>query len=415
MTRGTGDWAFWGGADGGGAGPSDYYRLKVNGWGLPTDTYTVGVRTPGYVQLQYPEVWAQKGVSTGDVPVYILVGPEIRVVVDFKTELIPAPLPEDYWSYYFRIEAFDENGTLVAGNITAVPQATWDTYSQWPWRGNLNPAQPFGVQTWVFQLQGFSPFSTPVNKPAHGGFSAVAYPAGGGERADYFETNAATRVGVEPPSPYDRGIQSIPQLSGIYMWQIRSYSSKGPKSIFSFAPLFGPPGDCPCTGLMWGKTYTVVVTEENQIGYVQLSTVTATPTCKGITTVIFEMDRMARISGFAYTRNYMGDFRAGSWQTVTSQGAAASIKAWGPIDGRYYTYVQPDTYTVTAEGPGYVSASRTVVTTWGGVSSGQDFYMEESGIPIPEFPIGGVLALVSALAASLYLLHWKKQTIPLMK
>jgi hypothetical protein len=41
--------------------------------------------------------------------------------------------------------------------------------------------------------------------------------------------------------------------------------------------------------------------------------------------------------------------------------------------------------------------------------------MEESGIPIPEFPIGGVLALVSALAASLYLLRWKKQTIPLMK
>jgi ABC-type multidrug transport system permease subunit len=108
--------------------------------------------------------------------------------------------------------------------------------------------------------------------------------------------------------------------------------------------------------------------------------------------VIFEMDRMARISGFAYTRNYMGDFRAGSWQTVTSQGAAASIKAWGPLDGRYYTYVQPDTYTVTSEGPGYVSASRTVVTSWGGV----------------------VLALVSALAASLYLLR-RRQIVPTLR
>ncbi|WP_455279007.1 hypothetical protein [[Eubacterium] cellulosolvens] len=156
-----------------------------------------------------------------------------------------------------------------------------------------------------------------------------------------------------------------------------------------------------------------MVTEENQIGYIQLSTVTATPTCKGITTVIFEMDRMARISGFTYTRNYMGDFRAGSWQTVTSQGAAASIKAWGPYDGYYYTYVQPDTYTVTADGPGYVSASRTVVSTWGGVSSGQDFYLEQSGIPIPEFPAAGLLALVSALAASLYLLRRKTTIIPL--
>src|SRR4030042_3772409 len=125
------------------------------------------------------------------------------------------------------------------------------------------------------------------------------------------------------------------------------------------------------------------------------------------------MDRMARIAGFTYTRNYMGDFRSGSGQTVTSQGAAASIKAWGPYDGVWYTYVQPDTYTVTAESPGYVSGSRTVVSTWGGVSSGQDFYLEQSGIPIPEFPAAGLLALVSALAASLYLLRRKQTIIPL--
>jgi hypothetical protein len=384
----TNIWAFWGAAEGGGGGPNDYYRLRVRGYGLPTDTYTVAARTPGYVQLQFPEVWAQKGVSTGDIPIYLLSAPEIRVVVDFKTELIPAPLPEDYWSYYFRVEAFDENGTLVAGNITAVPQASFGTYSQWPWAGNLNPAQPFGVQSWVFQLQGFSPFSTPVNRPLHGGFYA----------GNYFD----------PPPP-----TGIPRSSGLFFWQLRAYSAKGPKSIFSMAPLFGPPGDCPCTGMMWGKPYTIVVTEENQIGYIQLATVTATPTCAGITTVIFEMDRMARISGFAYTRNYMGDFRAGSWQTVTSEGAAASIKAWGPVDGRYYSYVQPDTYTVTAEGPGYVGASRTVVTTWGSTTDGQDFYLEESGIPIPEFPIGGVLALVSALAASLYLLRRRQTIVPL--
>jgi hypothetical protein len=379
-----GIWAFWGSAEGGGGLVSDYYRIQVRGYGLPTDTYTLAARTPGYVQLQFPEVWAQKGTSAGDVPIYLLVAPEIRVVVDFKTELIPAPLPEDFYSYYFRIEAFDENGTLAAGNITAVPQASFKNHAQYPWLGNLNPAQPFGVQTWVFQLQGFSPFSTPVNRPWHGGFAPGVY------------------------------VNPFPALGGQLFWQYRAYNNGGPKSLFSFAPLFGPPGDCPCTGIMWGKTYTIVVTEENQIGYVQLSTVTVTPTCKGITTVIFEMDRMARISGFTYTRNYMGDFRAGSWQTVTSEGAAASIKAWGPYDGYYYTYVQPDTYTVSAEGPGYVGASRTVVATWGGTSSGQDFYLEESGIPIPEFPIGGVLALISALAASLYLLR-RRQIIPIVR
>ncbi|MCK5627709.1 hypothetical protein KAI23_07065, partial [Candidatus Bathyarchaeota archaeon] len=255
------------------------------------------------------------------------------------------------------------------------------TYSQYPWPGALNPAQPAGVQTWVFQLHGFGPFTTVSNSPNWG-------------------------------RPYS-GLTGFDLRSrqGTAYWQSTGYNDMGPKTLFCLGR--GPTGDFEAYGLMWGKTYTIVVTEENQIGYIQLSTVTATPTCKGITTVIFEMDRMARIAGFAYTRNYMGDFRAGSWQTVTSQGAAASIKAWGPYDGYYYSYVQPDTYTVTAEGPGYVSASRTVVSTWGGVSSGQDFYLEESGIPIPEFPAAGLLALVSALAASLYLLRRRTTIIPL--
>ena len=360
---------------------TDYLRTSggIKGYGLGTDTYTVAVMTPGYVQLQFPQVFAQKGRSTGDIPVYLFVGPEIRVVVDFKTELIPAPLPNDFWSYYFRVEAFDENGTLSAANITAVPQASFATYSQYPWPGPLNPAQPGGVQTWVFQLHGFSTFSTPVNKPSHGGLNPNITP----------------------------GAQA-----GSVVWQLRGYNDKGPKSIYQFAK--GPKGDWEGYGIMWGKTYTIVVTEENQIGYIQLATVTATPTCKGITTVVFEMDRMGKISGTAYVRNFMGDFRAGSWQSVTSLGATTSVKAWGPIDGFYYTYVKPDTYTVTASGPGVKSGSRTVVATWGGVAGGQDFYLEQSGIPIPEFPAAGLLALVSALAASLYLLRWKKhEAIPL--
>ena len=355
----------------------DYFRTSggIKGYGLPTDTYTVAAMTPGYVQLSFPTVFAQKGSSAADIPIYLIIGPEIRVVVDFKTELVPAPLPPDFFSYYFRLEAFDENGTLAAANITAVPQATTATYSQYPWMGGLNPAQPDGVQTWVFQLQGFSTFSTPVNKPAHGG--------------------------LNPGQP-----------GGAVWWQFRGYNDKGPKTIYQFAK--GPKGDHEGYGIMWGKTYTIVVTEENQIGYIQLSTVTATPTCKGITTVIFEMDRMAKISGTAYVRNWMGDFRAGSWQDVTAQGATSTTRAWGPIDGFYYTYIKPDTYTVGASGPGLKSGSRTVVTTWGGVAGGQDFYLEQSGVPIPEFPAAGLLALVSALAASLYLLRWKKHTaIPL--
>jgi hypothetical protein len=309
-----------------------------------------------------------KGSSTADIPVYLLAGPEIRVVVDFKTELIPASLPPDFYSYYFRIQAFDENGTLVAANVTAVPQATWATYSQYPWTGTINPAQPNGVQTWVFQLFGFSSFTTPTNTPNWIGPNGYAvtpfFPPTGDDFSQY---------------PVYKTFDKI--------WGTYEY------------------------GIMWGKTYTIIVTEENQIGYIQLATVIATPTCRGITTVVFEMDRMARIDGTVYARNFMGDFRSGSWLSTTAQGASTTVKAWGPVDGFYYTYVKPDTYTVTTKGEGFKSGSRTVVTTWGGVSGGQDFYLEESGIPIPEFPAAGLLALVSALAASLYLMRWNRRII----
>jgi hypothetical protein len=367
---GTADFArieFIGG--GGGGMVSDYFRICgiFRGPGVPSGVYKIYVYTVGYVQLQVPEVFVMKGSSTVNIPIYLLVGPEIRVTVNFKTELIPSPLPPDFHSYYFRIEVFDENGTLAAANITAVPKATLSTFSQYPWPGALNPAQPDGVKTWVFQVFGFAPYTTPTNTP-----------------------NWIVPFGIST-------FTILP--AGIVFPQYPMYNDGGRK--------LGA-GDHLSYGIMWGETYTIVVTEENQVGYTQLATVTVTPTCGGATTVVLEMDRMARISGFVYTRNWMGDFRAGSWIETTATGAAASIKAWGPIDGYYYTYVSPDTYTVTAEGPGYESASRTVVTNWGGASDGQDFYLEESGVPLPELPAAGLLALVSALAASLYLLRCRR-------
>jgi len=48
--------------------------------GLPTDVYTLRAYTLGYYQEIVPEVWAQKGSSTGDSPLYLLSGAEIDVV-----------------------------------------------------------------------------------------------------------------------------------------------------------------------------------------------------------------------------------------------------------------------------------------------------------------------------------------------
>jgi hypothetical protein len=382
----SGGSSFWGFK----ASTSDYLRDNIVPTGLPTDTYTLQAYTLGYVQTQIPSVWAQKGSSTGDIPLYLLTGAEIDVVLDFKTELIPAPLPNDVYSFQFRIHAYDPNGTLIAANITGVPVNTSQTVSQWPFLGNLNPAQPTGVQTWVFQLFGFNEFTSPEN---------------------HIVTNGP-------------GSSSASALAGGGLWYKSSFPGLYKKKFGYYSPFAKYPGlpkdrysgDYRDYGIPIG-TYTIVAEAwypDYEGTYIQLETVTATPTCKGKTSVVFEMDLLSRIAGTVYTRNWQGDFRAGSWQTATVQGANTTVVARGPVDGTYYAYVMPDTYSVTTQGAGYKTAARTIVTTWGGIAGGQDFYLEESGVPIPEFSATGLLALASALAASLYLLRWKRHTaIPL--
>lgn len=362
--------------DGSGGSPKDYLIWHVTPTGIPTGTYYLTAFTVGYVQLEpYPEVYVMKGSSSGDIPVYIFHGGKIIVVVDFKIEEIPEYLPDDWWSYYFRIKAFDEDGNLAAANITAVPQASTYNVAQWPWAGGLNPAQPAGVQTWVFELNGFNRFTTVVNTAVQSG------------AAPGYDCPACTRGYHEPTEPKIAGCK------------------------------FGWPGNYDPYGIPPG-TYTIEVTSEVPYpGYIQLLTVTAVTTWNGETSVIFEMDQGAKLSGNVWTRNYMGDWRSGSWMRITAEGPEGVGKMGESADGSYgFSGLMPGEWTITSEltppggDAGYVSGSLSVATTWGGSSSGQNFYHEESGVPIPEFPTG-ILALISALAASLFLVRWRKQIV----
>ncbi len=368
---------------------ADYLRDALVPTGLPTGIYTLDAYTIGYVQEQFPSVWAQQGSSGGDIPIYLLTGSEIDVTLDFKTELIPAPLPNDVYSFQFRINAYDVNGTLIAANITGVPVNTSRTVSQWPWSGNLNPAQPTGVQTWVFQLFGFGEFTSPEN---------------------HLVTNGP-------------GSSSASALAGGGLWYKSSFPGLYKKRFGYYSPFANYPsasknrysGDYRSYGIQPG-TYTIVAEAwypDYQGRYIQLSTVTATTTCEGKANVVFEMDLLSRLVGTVYTRNWQGDYLLASWQTTTVKGSNTTVNAWGPNDGTYYTYVTPDTYSVTTQGAGYKTAAKSVVATWGGVAGGQNFYLDESGVPVPEFPATGLVALVSALAASLFLLRWRRSaTIP---
>ena len=162
-------------------------------------------------------------------------------------------------------------------------------------------------------------------------------------------------------------------------------------------------------------TYTIDVIMETDAGYVQTATVAVTVSLMGSATVYLDMHQQAYIGGTVYQRNYMGDFRTASWYIVELSGSPAA-STW-TRDGGYHFWAPAGTYTLkvylAAPDPtdAVVVQERTVVVTWGATAIGQDFYLEEGGVPIPEFPAAGVLMLISALAASLYLLRWRKQAI----
>jgi len=334
-------------------GIGDYITDGLYPSGLPTDVYSIKAFTVGYIQRMVPEVWAQKASSTGDIPLYLFAGASIFITVNFKLEELLAPLPPDNWSYYFRINVFDEEGMLAAANITSVPQHT-------------DPAQApgyEGVVVWTFEVVGFNGFDTPG------------------------------RMGlVFPPTAWEEGFV--------------------PSKAFGY---FEPS--------TWEKhldygidagTYTLEVIDETN-GYVQTATVAVTVSLMGSATVFLDMHKMASIGGTIYQRNYMGDFVRASWYTVELSGSPAATTS--TKDGSFSFNVPAGTYTLKAylaapdQTDAVVLQERTVVVTWGASAGGQDFYMEEGGVPIPEFPAAGVLMLISALAASLYLLRWRKQAI----
>jgi len=335
--------------------------------GFGTDVYKIKAYTVGYVQKAIPEVWVQKASSTGDIPLYLYAGAIIKCTVNFKIEQLFAPLDPSNWSYYFRINVFDEEGNLAAANITSVPQAT-------------TPSQLNGVQTWEFEVVGFGGATTPgwIGDPLTAGYWPVTT---GWAAAEPVETAWV---------PEDR----------FGYWEPTGIEATGEGYHLD-------------TGIPEG-TYTVQVIDETN-GYVQTATVAATVSWMGTAMLFFDMHKQASISGTVWQRNYMGDFRLASWYTVEVSGSP-EITTY-THDGDWGVDVPAGTYTVEVHlmAPDHTDAvvlqERTVVVTWGATSSGQNFYLEEGGIPIPEFPAAGVLMLISALAASLYLLRWRKQAI----
>jgi hypothetical protein len=128
----------------------------------------------------------------------------------------------------------------------------------------------------------------------------------------------------------------------------------------------------------------------------------------GEASAIFEVDLNGLVSGNALAFSWSNEFRPLSWGLVNVVGAQGGA-GWNfyTYDGVYEAYLPPGTYQFTLSSPGLASQSWSVAVSAGMNGQGQNVYLEQSNIPVPEFS-GIAIAAVSALAASLYVLRRRR-------
>jgi hypothetical protein len=128
----------------------------------------------------------------------------------------------------------------------------------------------------------------------------------------------------------------------------------------------------------------------------------------GEASAIFEVDLNGLVSGNALAFTWANEFRPVSWYTVSVVGASGASFNFYTFDGIYEAYLPPGTYKFTIAGPGVTAQTFSVVVSPGQFGVGQNVYLQQSNIPVPEFSAIGVVAF-SALAASLYILRRRRR------
>jgi hypothetical protein len=107
------------------------------------------------------------------------------------------------------------------------------------------------------------------------------------------------------------------------------------------------------------------------------------------------------IHGTVYGFNMWDEFVPIEWASVTAADGQYSFVAYSGAGGSYEMFVPAGTYNVTVAPPGYKAYSMSV-TVSDGSSSAINFYLEQSGVPVPEFqPSAFAIVLFVALASVL--------------
>jgi hypothetical protein len=174
----------------------------------------------------------------------------------------------------------------------------------------------------------------------------------------------------------------------------------------------------PVQGLLFGETVAIDPRTGklfpwsipvNHIGPYQQRVHVALPGAHlgGESSAIFELDHLGLVAGNVYSYTWCDDWRTTSWVQVQFSGAPG-IMNYYTFDGRYEAYMPAGTWKMDvipwapgAQSPGYAGQSMTIAVS-DGQAGGYNVFLEESGIPVPEFPVVTIiftLALALAIGA----------------
>jgi hypothetical protein len=421
----TGPWYYWG----------DYWASGAV-VSFETGQYCFKAFTYGYVQKKDFCVFAQKG-SKADIKLNLMIGVNITVDIPFKKENIFTHLPFDET---FRVRVFDQDGNLVAHATTSHHYDDHleadDTTIQFYWENEPYVDAP---------LQLYHP-----NNYARDDVQGVP---GTDVPGALFLPSSTTRLHLVLAGIYDRydpvfgtqtyryGIDGFPNYEGEWTVEVdfvNIYGNYEDVCTGSNPGGFGPQQFTVChyriwyppvQGLLMGESfhyipghpegsfgYTGDVLAANHLGPWQQRGVWTVPNAHlgGEASVIYELDLRGYIEGAVYGFTWSDEFRTLSFVWVEAVGADGIAYVTYSWDGMYQHYLPPGTYTMnvyewapTSAGHDAVTGYSVAVST-GSTTTGLNFFLDRSDIPIPEFGTL-LLAVVSALAASVFVLRRRRR------
>lgn len=108
------------------------------------------------------------------------------------------------------------------------------------------------------------------------------------------------------------------------------------------------------------------------------------------------------LSGFVYGYSMYDELIPINWATITASNDLYTFTTYSYADGGYGFYLPTGTFNVTVDEPGFIPQSRSITISDGSSTSGFNFFLERSNVPIPEFPTQFIsLLMIAAIAGAL--------------